>query len=298
MIHDWLLEGPSGRRSVSTWLRPWPLAEAEFRSLFRTAWGVALFLFCLFPGLARLVMLLIAFGVLNFGPSGLRARLENRSQFATLDPWRVDFYLEPVLSVMPGLVFLLLLSTLVVARTVARDRMVNALELYWTRGISPLGYVFGKWLGGFLLVGTITIAVPLTLWSTASLLADDWSLMSGTAAGMLRAAAALTLVTWIWTGMCLAISTLCNRPNTAMVAWCMLLVGSSAVGVVMANVLREPWLRSCLSVWEAGGVVVRAIAGISQRDASVPGAIVALAVTSAVLGLAAWTRLRRTEVNQ
>jgi ABC-type transport system involved in multi-copper enzyme maturation permease subunit len=298
VIHDWLTEDVSGRRTTPSWLRAWPLAEFEFRSLFRSTWGVVLFLFCLFPGLARLVMLLIIFGVVNFGPAGLRARLENRSQFATLDPWRVDFYLEPVLAVMPGLVFLLLLSTLVVARTVARDRMANALELYWTRGISPLGYVFGKWLGGFLLLAVVTVAVPVALWVTASLLADDWALMAGSVVGMLRAALGLGLVTWIWTGMCLAISTLCNRPNTAMVAWCMLLVGSSAVGVVLANVLHEPWLRSCLSVWEAGGVVVRAIAGISQRDASIPGAFASLLTTVTLLAAAAWWRLRRTEAIQ
>lgn len=298
MIHDWLTEGASGRRATGARLRAWPLAEFEFRSLFRSSWGIVLFLFCLFPGLARLVMLLIIFGVLNFGPAGLRARLENRAQFATLDPWRVDFYLEPVLSVMPGLVFVMLLSTLVVARTVARDRMANALELYWTRGISPLAYVFGKWLGGFLLVALITVAVPGALWITACFLAEDWALMAGSAVGMARAVLGLLLVTWIWTGMCLAISTLCNRPNTAMVAWCMLLVGSSAVGVVLANVLHEPWLRSCLSVWEAGGVVVRAIAGVAQREASVPGAVASLATTAILLAGAAWWRLRRTEAIQ
>lgn len=295
MIHDWVTEKVLDGGRVSALRRVWPLADFEFRSLFRSRWGVALFCACLFPGLGRLVMLLIAFGVLNFGPPRLRSRLQGRTEIAGLDPGRVDFYLEPVLSVMPGLVFLLLLTSLVVARTIARDRMANALELYWTRGISPRGYVAGKWLGSILLCGTVTVAVPLALWLTAGLLAEDWSLMADSWVGMAWATAGLLLVTVVWTGMCLSISAICPAPNTAMVAWCMLLVGSSALGVVMANALREPWLRSCLSIWDAGAVVVRAIAGVSQRGVSVPGAVGTLTVTFTVLAWIACKRLRLGE---
>jgi len=295
MIHDWLAEGVREGRRDAAWRRIWPLADFEFRALFRSRWGVALFGLCLLPGLGRLVMLLIVFGVVNFGPAGLRTRLQNRAEIPGLDPWRVDFYLEPVLSVMPGLVFFLLLTSLVVARTIARDRMANALELYWTRGISPLGYVAGKWLGGFLLVATVTMVVPLALWATAGLLAEDWTLFTDSAASMLLALLGLLLVTVVWTGMCLAISAIASAPNTAMVAWCMLLVGSSALGVVMANALREPWLRSCLSIWDAGAVVVRAVAGVPQRGVSVPGAVGTLSVTCTVLALIARSRLRLGE---
>lgn len=295
MIHDWLTEAARDGSRAAAWRRVWPLADFEFRSLFRSRWGVALFGLCLLPGLGRLVMLLIVFGVVNFGPPGLRGRLQNRAEIPALDPWRVDFYLEPVLSVMPGLVFVLLLTSLVVARTIARDRMANALELYWTRGISPLGYVAGKWLGGFLLVATITMVVPLALWVTAVFLAEDWTLCTDSALGMLMALAGLLVATIVWTSLCLAISAIAPAPNTAMVAWCMLLVGSSALGVVMANALREPWLRSCLSIWDAGGVVVRAVAGVPQRDVSVPGAAATLSITCVVLALLARARLRLGE---
>jgi len=295
VIHDWLTEGSPNDGTASVARRVWPLAEFEFRSMFRSRWGVALFCLCLFPGLGRLVMLLIAFGVLKFGPSGIRARLQNRVEIPGLDPWRVDFYLEPVLSTMPGLVFVLLLTSLVVARTIARDRMANALELYWTRGISPLGYIVGKWAGGLMLVGIVTVAVPLSLWVTAVMLAEDWSLLAGSWLAMLWATIGLVLMTVVWTGICLAISAICSAPNTAMVAWCMLLVGSSALGIVMANALREPWLRSCLSIWDAGAVVVRAIAGVPQRGVSLPGAITTLSATCVVLTLLARSRLRLAE---
>ncbi|MBX3464865.1 MAG: ABC transporter permease [Planctomycetes bacterium] len=295
MIHDWLKERSGRGAEVSGWRRSWPLAQAEFLTLFRSRWGVALFLLCLFPGLGRLVMLLIIFGVVNFGPVGLRARLQNRAEIPGLDPSRVDFYLEPVVSVMPGMVFFLLLTSLVVARTIARDRLANAMELYWTRGLSPLAYVACKWLGGWLVVASITVMVPLALWLTAGFLAEDWSLLATSAGGMARAAVGLVVVSAAWTGICLALSAICGSPNAAMVAWSMLLVGSSAVGVVLASALREPWLRSCLSLWEAGTVVVRAIAGVPQRGVSIPGACAMLAGCLIVTMLLARSRLRLEE---
>ena len=110
--------------------RWWPLAAHEFLSLFRTRWGLTMFFVCLIPGIGRLVMLLIMFGVVNFGPE-MRARLQQRgpANLASLDPGRIEFYIGPVLAVMPGMIVVLLLSSLVVARAIARDRMTNALEL-------------------------------------------------------------------------------------------------------------------------------------------------------------------------
>lgn len=295
MIHDWVVEGTRRGRLQGGWRRILHLASFEFRGLFRSRWGLVLFFACLLPGLARLMMLLIMFGVVKFGPPRLRTRLTNRSDFSGLDPFRVDFYLEPVLSVLPGLAFLMLLTSVLVARTIARDRMANALELYWTRGISPRGYVVGKWLGGFLLVAVVTTFVPLVLWVTAAMLAEDWTLFSTSFVDMLWALTGLLVVTAAWTGMCLAISAIAAAPNTAMVAWCMLLVGSSALGAVMANALQQPWLRSCMSLWEAGAVVVRAIAGVSQRDVSVPGALTSLSAALLVLVFFARRRLRLRE---
>jgi hypothetical protein len=296
MIHDLLIEPPRGSRATAAWRRLWPLADFEFRTLFRSRWGVAMFLLCLFPGLGRLVMLLIVFGVIDFGPAGLRARLRNRGEIATLDPWRVDFYLEPVLSVMPGMVFTLLLTSLVVARTIARDRMANALELYWTRGVTPLGYLLAKGAGCLAVVGLVTVAVPLSLWAVAIFLAEDWSLLTDSGGTMVLAILGLLGVTLAWTASCLAISAICSSPNAAMVAWCMLLIGSSAVGLVVSNALREPWLRSCLSFWDAGAVLVRAIAGVPQRGVSVSGAAATLTlVVVTLLGLAR-LRLRLREV--
>ncbi|MBL8753471.1 MAG: hypothetical protein JNK15_09235 [Planctomycetes bacterium] len=281
-------------RPVPPLLRAWPLARLEAVGLFRTRWGIALFFVCLLPGLIRLAMLLLVFGVIQFGPLSLRNRLATPAarEVAALDPFRVEFYVEPVLQVMPGMVFALLLTTLVAARTVAKDRATNALELYWTRGITPIGYLVAKWVGATLLVATITVAVPLALWVTAVLLADDWTLLTTSAWPMLRALAALGLFTGVWTAIAVLASLGCRQPNTAMVVFCMLVVGSAAIGFVASRVLRTPELHGSLSLWHAGGVVARAMAGLPQRGVSVGGSIALLGGLVAGLAWRARARLR------
>jgi len=281
--------------AVAPWRRWWPIAANEFGSLFRSKWGVAMFCLCLVPGVGRLVMLLILFGVVRFLP-GLQNRI-TRGAEVHLDPSRVEFYVEPVLSVMPGMVFALLLTSLVAARAVARDRVTNALELYWTRGISPGAYLFAKWVGCTMLLAVFTTLVPLLLWATALFLAEDTAPLWEMAPRFAAALAAVVVVTGVWNGICVLVSAACAMPNTAMVSWSMLLVGSAAIGVVLANALHQQWLVSCLSVWDAGVVLVREIAGLRhpRGGVSVGGAVTTLASLLVVFWLIARRRLRIAE---
>lgn len=281
--------------AVAPWRRWWPIAANEFGALFRSKWGVAMFCLCLVPGVGRLVMLLILFGVVRFLP-GLQNRL-SRGTEVHLDPSRVEFYVEPVLSVMPGMVFALLLTSLVAARAVARDRVTNALELYWTRGISPGAYLFAKWLGCTLLLAVFTTLVPLALWVTALFLAEDTAPLLEMAPRFAAALAAVLVVTGVWNGICVLVSAACAMPNTAMVSWSMLIVGSAAIGVVLANALHQQWLVSCLSVWDAGVVLVREFAGLRhpRGGVSVGGAATTLASLLVVFWLIARRRLRIAE---
>lgn len=280
-------------RPVPVAWRWWALARYEFGSLFRTKWGIALYFLCLLPALVQLVMVMIAFGVLQFVPVQARGRMGRLP--GNLDPQRAEFYVDPVLQVMPGMVFVMLLAAVVVARAIAKDRTTNALELYWTRSISPRTYLLAKWFGTTLLVGTVTVVAPLVLWATATLLAEDWTMLTTTALPFVRALLGLAVATMAWTAIAIGISAGATSPNTAMVVWCMLLVGSSALGTVLAAVLRESWLLSSLSVWGAGGTVVRAIAGFGQMNASLPTALAVLGGLTGALLVRALRRLRLTE---
>ena len=278
---------------IPAWRRWWPVAAQEFASLFRTKGGIAMFCACLLPGVYKLVMLLILFGVVNFAPRGLQARLQRAE--VGLDPHRIEFYLEPVLSVRPGMIFALLLTSLVTSRAVARDRVTNALELYWTRSISPGAYLFAKWVGCGLLFAVFTVAVPTVLWITSALLADDAERVLATAPQLARAILGLAAVTGAWTALCILVSTMCSAPNTAMVSWSVLLVGSAAIAFVLSRALQQPSLMSCLSVWDAGAVVARGIAGVPQRGASVTGVVTTLLALLAAFWWIAQRRLRLAE---
>ncbi len=281
---------------VPTWRRWWPLARQEFLSLFRTKWGVAVFAVCLIPSLARLVLMMILFGILDFGPQ-LRERLSRgRSpQLAIWNPSRVDFYTEPVLSVMPGMVCVLLLTTLVVARAIARDRATNALELYWTRGISPRAYFWAKWLGCYLLVAAVTVLAPLLLWVTGVLLAEDWQLLHETLPGLPGMLGGLLLGTALLTTICLQVSAASRSANAATVLWCVLLIGSQAVGAVVGQVLQQPGLKATLSLWEAYATVVRVCATSVPRGVSPSVAFTTIGVVAFLLLLVVRRRLRLAE---
>lgn len=277
-------------RPVPAWRRWWPLATKEFTFLFRNKWGVAVFCVCLLPFAVRLFVLMVRFGVVEFG--GMRAAMISRSEaFAQWDPLRADFYVEAVMRTFPGLPLLVLLSATVTAGAVARDRMTNALELLWTRGITPAGYLLAKFLGAFALLSMLTVAVPLLLWVFAVLVAEDWSLLAATAGFLPAMTAGLLLVTAAWTAVCVLISCLSASPSQAIVAWCIVMVGSSAVANVTAVVFREPAMRSWVSFWDAGGVIARWFAGVGTRGAPVGPALLVLGGAIVVLGLLARRRL-------
>lgn len=285
---------------VHGYRRIWPLARQEVTGLFRTRWGGIFYLFCLIPSVGKLVQLLIMFGVIEFGPRALRSRLTQDlpPSLDYMNPARATFYVHAALSAMPGMVFFLLLTSVVVARGIARDRATNALELYWTRGISPLGYLFAKWWGGFLLTATMTLAMPLLLWVTAGCLAEDWTLLAETAPQFALAMLGMLLATVAWTAIGTLLSAIAGSASLAMVLWSVILVGSFAVGVVVSNVLGERWLLASLSVWDAGRVIVHGIAGLDTQNEAPVAAAVTLGAAVTLLSIAAVRRMRVTEALQ
>lgn len=272
------------------WRRWWPLAAHEFLLLFRTKLGVAAFCACLLPLVVYLFVLMVRFGVVDFG-AGPRTQWVARSQaMAKWDPLRPDFFVEMVCGTFPGLPIVLLLTATATAGAVARDRRTNALELLWTRGIGPYAYLFAKWLGALLLLGSITVGAPLLLWGGAVLMAEDWTLLQTTLPFLVPMLGGLLLAAAFWSALCVLVSTICATTHQAVVAWCMLVVGSAALGTVLAVVFRTPSIRTWCSVWEAGGTLARYLAGVPSRG-SVGTAILFLGGLLAVLAILARRRL-------
>lgn len=275
-------------------MRWWALARHEYFSMFRSRMGIAMFCACLLPLIVRLFVLMIRFGVVNFG-SAPRNRVVAHSQaMGQWDPMLPDFYVEMVVGTWPGLPILVILTAALTAGTVAADRRTNALELLWTRGITPFGYILSKWFGSLLLVSTITVVAPFVLWCFAVSMAPDWQLLESTIAFVPAALGGLLLVTGIWTALCILISVLASTPHQAIVVWLMILVGSGGIGAVASRVFRAPSIQSWLSVWDAGGTLARELAGAMTRG-SLPGAISFLGVLLVMLAVFAVRRMRLSE---
>lgn len=288
---------PKSYRPTTAWQRLQPLVRAERNVLFRSKWGIGTLLFSVSTLFVRLVILLGYLGLLPFAGRFRDAADEVPPAMRMWIPTKVEFYVEQVVAMEQGFFVFLVLTAMATARTIAKDRATNALELYWTRGISPLGYFVGKWFGAFSLVGLVTVGGGFLLWIVGTLFAEDWSYFEQTAQFMPRALLALLTFTVLLTLLCVLLSAVCASANLATILWCLLLGGSSAVEVVLRELM--PGNQDVtVAVWESAATVAREIAGVPYRGHSLSGAIWMLGGLLLSLSLLARRRLRATEAIQ
>ncbi|MCB9889237.1 MAG: hypothetical protein H6836_06640, partial [Planctomycetes bacterium] len=173
-------------RPVGMLGRLWCLTWMEFTQLFRTRKGLLVFLAC--------IALLVVKAVVMWGQ--LSAETDAMARAASMvspawSPFRVEFYMSH--STQFGFLPFLVLTTLIGVRAIAGDKETNALEIYWTRGISPWGYFAGKWAGSALLLGAAFFVGPLVLWVYGLLAAPDGTFASTTTPFMPKVLGALLL---------------------------------------------------------------------------------------------------------
>lgn len=270
--------------------RVWPIARHEFLSMFRVRFGAILFLLCLAPTVGNLIFLLVRAGLWEIGPGG---RGGNVPLGDRLDPASANFYMWPIttLSFVPFLV----LTTLVSVRAIAKDRAAGALEIYWTRAISPWAYFAGKWYGSFLLLSAAFVAGPLVLWLTSVLVAPDWSQLEATIGMIPRVLLGLTWLCAMMALLAVSVSALASTPNFASIVWLFLVVGSLGFGQVLRFALRENWTVA-INPWRAGKRVVEWFAGFEPFFDYSPWAALGLCSgTALVLVVLAARRLRVLE---
>jgi ABC-type transport system involved in multi-copper enzyme maturation permease subunit len=276
--------------------RLWALSWLELRGPFRTRWGTILFLVCLIPLYRGLFVLSIWAGLLSFGGGEPGARAQRfRGLSADFDPTDAGFYLGVAMG-PPAFVFVLLLTTLVSARAIAKDRGAQGLEILWTRGIEPVGYFLAKWFGSFLLIGLATVLGPLLLLALAWSSAPDEEVARPLLALAPRVALALVVFTAVLTGFATALSALARSANLAAILWVVSMVGSVAVSRVFARLFPgEAWLRA-LSPWDSAKRVAESIAGVTPRLEFPPAAALFAVLAAAVLlGVLVGRRLRTAE---
>ena len=271
--------------------RMWPIARHELTSMFRRRFGVILFLACLAPTIGQLLFLLVRAGLWDAVPEG---RGGGTTPFGDrLDPSAPSFYLWPITTM--SFVPFLILTTLVSVRAIAKDRAAGALEIYWTRAISPWTYFVGKWYGSFLLLASAFVLAPLALWLTSVLLAPDWGQLQATIAVVPRILLGFVWLCAMTSLLAVCVSAVAPTPNFAAIVWLLLVVGSLALGQVLRMALRSNWTVA-VNPWRAGKRVVEWIADVTPFfDYSPLVALSTISGTAAVLLVLAARRLRVLE---
>lgn len=277
--------------------RLWPVATNEVRSMFRPRFGVwAMYLtllVCCFPFLLRLFLLAVRLGVAQFGPLDRRGPLGQGGP-PEWDPEMIEFYLHPVVG--QSLFGFVIVTCLVSCRAMAKDRVTDALEIYWTRGITPRGYFLAKWFGSVMLLGALFVGLPLVVWIIGVFMAPDWGLLQATVGSLPRLVLALVLVTVVLSYLAVAFSALAGSPNLAIVLWLVLLLGSVALGQVLSHAVRgESWYQA-ISPWESARRLAEWITGVAPtRDFAPVTALLFLGGYATVLTALMQRRLRLVE---
>jgi len=214
-----------------------------------------------------------------------------------MNPRVIEFFLTPLLAEVFSLVIFLLLTSLVSCRAIAKDRETHALEIYWTRGIGPRGYFFGKWLGSVLLVGTVFVAAPAIVWLFGVLMAPGWDLFHETIVFIPRLLLGLSLFTAVLTYIAVSFSAIATTANFASILWFFLLLGSAAMVRLLAfRLFQGEWWIKAVDPWDAGKRLVEWICGVAPQQSYSPWvALVSLATVVAVVTLLMLRRLRLNE---
>ncbi|MFO1051269.1 MAG: hypothetical protein U1F36_03515 [Planctomycetota bacterium] len=270
--------------------RLWALAVLDVRAPFRTKFGTILFLLCQLPGYAALVLLLIWSGFWQLG----NARNQAMHATGAMSPTEVDFYLSCATS-QQAFLTITTLVTFTVARAIAKDRASQAIEILWTRGITPIGYFAGRVLGAVCLLGLGIVVMPALLWVFAWINAVDGTFLSSTIAFLPRLFAALLFHTVAVAFLATAISCLPRTANVASILWAMLLVGGRSLGTMVTHFASDPVYRA-LGPWDDIRRVTEAIAGVQPAvEFPLGDAVVGCIVLAVAAVVVVFRRLRMVE---
>lgn len=283
-------------RPTATVTRLLTLARVELRAVFRSRRGVALFCLCLLPAVVSAVILLMQMGVLEIGPDRFR-EVAFRATPGWINAWSGEFYLEPPVRGFSSRLPFLVLTAWVTVRSIPRDRVAGALELLWTRGITPRGYVLARWAGSFGLLALPCVLAPLVLWVLGLLTApDDSAFFASTAPFVPGVLAGLVVFTAVLTALAVLLSAVPARPNAAAVLWVVTILGTATLARVMTELVPALPAAAAVSPWYAGERLVEAIAGVPSRWGFGAGtAAASLALWLAAAGALAARRLRLRE---
>lgn len=191
--------------------------------------------------------------------------------------------------------FTLLIFAWYGAGAIAEDRRLGAHLLYFSRPVTRLDYLLGKFLAVAFYGALAVVVPPLVICLVAAFASPDWSFLKEESSLIPRSIGYSLGWTAAWVSVALAVSSLASRKSFALVACFACFAVPLAVGGVLAALTEDPcWLLLSLQ----GALQV--IASWIFDSHLGPPCDVALAVSSVASWVAiAWTvlvlRVRRME---
>ncbi|MBI5849968.1 MAG: hypothetical protein HZB39_02850 [Planctomycetes bacterium] len=275
---------------TSTWRRVLAVASSDLRAPFRTRLTTILFLVCQLPTYGSLVLLFVWSGFWQLG-SGRPPRLGIAGRG---DPASAQFYLASLTSPEAFLATTTLVA-FTVSRVVARDRANHALEIVWTRGLTPIAWFGGKVLGAVFVLGIGSILAPLLLWLLAFTSSGDPEFLATTLPVVPLVILGAIVQTLVVAFLATAVSACVATPNAASILWVVLVAGGSALARVTSRMTDWIELRA-ISPWDAITRTTQAIAGATPRfEIPVAAAIVAVVALVVAAAFAVLRRIRLAE---
>ena len=249
-------------------LRIRAMVSLQIRRFFGKRLSLLFYIGCLFPAIIALVFIYIRFVVIE--GQGELAGLQNLRGMSRHNPntlfgrslEEISFYFTPYLTyAMPIAV---MFSAIVGASTIPNDRNGGALELFFTRGIRPFHYFFGKWFGIFFLHLCLILFPYLLVWIIGVFLAPDWGFLQNTAPFIPRLILAQSLFCGGLSFLVLAqsVSTSSSRFSV------MRVVGGLFVFWVLARMLRGFFHEPNFLVLSPWNILKRVAEGIADVQAS------------------------------
>ena len=298
-VHDLGFRGYEGGRS-SVLARIGAIFSTDVRRFFKSWKFLIYFAFSVAPAIFQLVIVYVWFIVFEqgermsgrrMGPRGAGTFLERFFGSSVTD---AAFYYAVPLTL--GIFLAIIFSGVVGASIVSRDRKSNALEIYFTRGIRPVHYFFGKWSAtSFMLLAQLLFPY-LIVWVWAWTLSPDESFLQATWSMLPRVVLAQLFFCGSLGFLAVAQSVSSESPPFAVIRWCGALFGLHLIARLFVRVLDDDsWLL--LSPWSVLYRIGGEIAGVEPgNELRIGSCLIVYAIWMLVGGL--WLRryLRPVEV--
>jgi ABC-type transport system involved in multi-copper enzyme maturation permease subunit len=279
-----------GWRGVKTKLPAWyPILENTVRLSFRNRLLFWLYIACALPPIVACAILYIRYSVESAGGARMRQGMP-RELFFELSTY-FNF-----LSFQGGLA--IAIAGVIGSQAIAGDRRGNALEAIFSRAITRQDYLWGRFLGIFVLVLGATLIPGLVIWYCDNAFSLDEGRLVKTLSYPFKIAASSILLASSASLLILAFSALIRRGWLAIAAYLAFLLLSSGIADGTAEALPREFdtaasLIRGLGYFPALLTVQREIYGLTEHEVHLHSSPWTAFATITVVGLLSWWTLLR-----